>query len=131
MPLSGPGGKIAIFELSKTGKLPDGVIPALVHGNNVMDFTWDPFDNRRLAVACDDGVIKLWKIPEGGLTEPTNEAESEFNAHSDKIYFIKFHPTAKNVLASGRDMKKNNINLLIVSQIFNEDIKKNVFFIKF
>ncbi|KAJ8922826.1 hypothetical protein NQ315_007861 [Exocentrus adspersus] len=101
VPLSGPGGKIAIFELSKTGKLPDGVIPALVHGNNVMDFAWDPFDNGRLAVACDDGVIKLWRIPEGGLTEPTNEPEKEFNAHSDKIYFIKFHPTAKDVFASG------------------------------
>ncbi|XP_072393484.1 coronin-7 [Diabrotica undecimpunctata] len=101
VPLSGPGGKIAIFELSKTGKLPDGVIPALVHGNSVMDFTWDPFDTKRLAVACDDGVVKLWRIPDNGLTEQTNEAEAEFCAHSDKIYFIKFHPTAKDVLASG------------------------------
>ena len=101
VPLSGPGGKIAIFELSKTGKLPDGVIPSLVHGNNVVDFAWDPFDNRYLAVACDDGVIKLWLIPENGLAEPTNEPEREFNAHSEKIYFIKYHPTAKDVLASG------------------------------
>ncbi|XP_066145726.1 coronin-7 isoform X2 [Euwallacea fornicatus] len=101
VPLSGPGGKIAIFELSKTGKLPDGVIPTLVHGNNVMDFQWDPFDYQRLAVACDDGVVKIWKIPSGGLAEPTNEPEGEFNAHGDKIYFIKFHPTAKDILASG------------------------------
>lgn len=50
VPLSGPGGKIAVFELSKAGKLPDGVIPALVHGTTIMDFTWDPFNNRRLAV---------------------------------------------------------------------------------
>ncbi|XP_076251127.1 coronin isoform X1 [Rhynchophorus ferrugineus] len=101
VPLSGPGGKIAIFELNKTGKLPDGVIPTLVQGNNIMDFSWDPFDNHRLAVACDDGVVKLWRIPEGGLTEPTNEPEKEFNAHGDKIYFIKFHPTASNTLATG------------------------------
>ncbi|XP_049826168.1 coronin-7 isoform X2 [Aethina tumida] len=101
VPLSGPGGKIAIFELSKTGKLPDGVIPALVHGNNIMDFAWDPFDNERLAVACDDGVVKLWRIPEDGLMEPTNEPESVISAHSDKIYFVKFHPTAKDVFATG------------------------------
>lgn len=104
VPLSGPGGKIAIFELSKTGKLPDGVIPALVHGNNIMDFAWDPFDNERLAVACDDGVVKLWRIPEDGLMEPTNEPESVISAHSDKIYFIKFHPTAKDVFATGKLM---------------------------
>ncbi|ENN74720.1 hypothetical protein YQE_08702, partial [Dendroctonus ponderosae] len=101
VPLSGPGGKIAIFELSKTGKLPDGVIPTLVHGSNIMDFQWDPFDSDRLAVACDDGSVKLWRIPDNGLLEPTNEPEREFNAHSDKIYFLRFHPTAKDVLASG------------------------------
>ncbi|CAG9819814.1 unnamed protein product [Phaedon cochleariae] len=101
VPLSGPGGKIAVFELSNTGKLPDGVIPALVHGTNVLDFAWDPFDDRRLAVACDDGLVRLWRVPAGGLVEPTNEPEREFVAHSDKIYFLKFHPTARDVLATG------------------------------
>jgi len=56
VPLSGPGGKIAVFELSKTGKLPDGVIPTLVHGTNVMDFAWDPFDCKRLAVGEEQWV---------------------------------------------------------------------------
>nr|XP_022903434.1 coronin-7 isoform X2 [Onthophagus taurus] len=101
VPLSGPGGKIAIFELSKTGRLPDGVIPALVNGNPIMDFTWDPFDNQRLAVACDDGTVRLWRIPETGLQEPTNVFEKDVNAHPDKIYWLKFHPTAQDVLATG------------------------------
>ncbi|KAI4463525.1 coronin [Holotrichia oblita] len=101
VPLSGPGGKIAIFEVTKTGRLPDGVIPALVHGSNIMDFSWDPFDDSHLAVACDDGIVKLWKIPETGLAEPTNSPDREFNAHNDKIYFLKFHSTAKDVLATG------------------------------
>ncbi|KAL3267045.1 hypothetical protein HHI36_011187 [Cryptolaemus montrouzieri] len=101
VPLSGPGGRISILNRNKPGKLPDGVVPSLVQGSNIMDFSWDPFDNCRLAVACDDGIIKLWVIAEDGLKEPTNEPEREFNAHSDKIYSIKFHPTAKDVLASG------------------------------
>lgn len=50
VPLSGPGGKIAVLELKKTGRLPDGVMPALVHGTTVMDFQWNPFDNQQLAV---------------------------------------------------------------------------------
>ncbi|XP_073834070.1 coronin isoform X2 [Musca autumnalis] len=98
VPLSGPGGKIAIFELSKPGRLPDGVIPSLVNGNNIMDFQWDPFDAKRLAVACDDGMVKFWRIPEGGLTEPTNTPEQELNSHLDKIYFIRFHPLAQDIL---------------------------------
>ncbi|XP_021695078.1 coronin-7 isoform X4 [Aedes aegypti] len=105
VPISGAGGKIAIFELSKPGRLPDGVIPSLVNGNNIMDFQWDPFDNQRLAVACDDGSVKIWAIPEGGLTEPTNEPEKELVAHSDKIYIVKYHPLAKNVfLTASYDM---------------------------
>ncbi|KAJ8678987.1 hypothetical protein QAD02_014774 [Eretmocerus hayati] len=100
VPLSGPGGKIAVLELKKTGRLPDGVMPALVHGATVMDFQWDPFNNQRLAVACDDGMIRLWNIPSTGLKEPTNAPDHTIEAHTDKIYLIKFHPLAADVLAS-------------------------------
>ncbi|XP_014609969.1 PREDICTED: coronin-7 isoform X5 [Polistes canadensis] len=100
VPLSGPGGKIAVLELKKTGRLPDGVMPALVHGATVMDFQWDPFNNQRLTVACDDGMIRLWEIPESGLAEPTNEPSHVIEAHADKIYLIKYHPLASDVLAS-------------------------------
>ncbi|XP_034944036.1 coronin-7 isoform X2 [Chelonus insularis] len=100
VPLSGPGGKIAVLELKKTGRLPDGVMPALVHGATIMDFQWDPFNNQRLAVACDDGIIRLWEIPNGGLMEPTNEPKHIIEAHTDKIYLIKYHPLASDVLAS-------------------------------
>lgn len=50
VPLGGLGGRIAVLELAKTGRLPDGVMPALLHGDTVMDFQWDPFNNQRLAV---------------------------------------------------------------------------------
>lgn len=98
VPLAGAGGKIAIFELNKTGRLPDGVIPSLVNGSNIMDFQWNPFNSKQLAVACDDGSVKLWTIPEGGLTEPTNTPNEEINAHTDKIYLMKYHPLAENIL---------------------------------
>ena len=55
VPLEGPGGKIAIFETTKPGRIPDGVVPVLINGTTVMDFGFDPFENRRLATACDDG----------------------------------------------------------------------------
>lgn len=51
--------------------------------------------------ACDDGTIQLWRVPEGGLTEPTNEAEAVLSGHAEKIYFLKFHPLARDVIATG------------------------------
>jgi len=96
--MSGAGGKIAIFELSNTGRLSDGVIPSLVNGSNIMDFQWNPFDISQLVVALDNGIVKVWHIPENGLTESTNVATKEFAAHSEKIQFIKFHPLARDVL---------------------------------
>lgn len=101
VPLNTPGGKVAIFETSKPGRQPDGVIPALVHGNKVMDFMWDPFNNSRLAVGDDSGKLWLWIIPSGGLKEQTNEADFTMAVHAEKIYFVRFHPLAENVLATG------------------------------
>ncbi|XP_059474037.1 coronin-7 [Neocloeon triangulifer] len=101
VPLSGPGGKIAVFELDKTGKLPDGVIPALVNGSSVIDFAWDPFDYSRLLVACDNGTVRAWNISDGGLSESTNEPTLILPGIGEKISFIKFHPLARDVLAIG------------------------------
>ncbi|CAL8081262.1 unnamed protein product [Orchesella dallaii] len=101
VPLNTPGGKVAIFELGTPGRQPDGVIPALVHGSKVMDFMWDPFDNSRLAVGDDSGKLWLWTIPDGGLKEQTNESDFTMAAHAEKIYFVRFHPLAQDVLATG------------------------------
>ena len=47
VPIAGPGGKIAIFDTNKPGRIPDGVQPALINGSTVLDFAFDPFDNNR------------------------------------------------------------------------------------
>lgn len=111
-----------MYELSKAGRQPDGVIPSLVNGSNIMDFQWDPFDADRLAVAMDDGVVKLWRIPADGLKEPTNDAEQELSAHVDKIYFIRFHPTANNILVTA------SYDLTI--KFWNLDTSQNVITLK-
>lgn len=53
-----------------------------------------------LLIACGNGLIRLWEIPESGLAEQTNQSDHTIKAHTDKIYLIKFHPLAADVLAS-------------------------------
>ena len=59
LPLQGPGGKLAVFETRKPGRIADGVTPVLINGTTVMDFAFDPFDNGRLVAACDDGYVRV------------------------------------------------------------------------
>ncbi|NXI39086.1 CORO7 protein, partial [Galbula dea] len=100
LPLLSAGGQIAVLELSKPGRLPDAAVPTIQNGVAVADLTWDPFDPRRLAVAGEDAKIRLWRIPEGGLQETLQEPEAVLRGHTEKIYSIRFHPVASDLLVS-------------------------------
>ncbi|XP_073218897.1 coronin-7 isoform X5 [Lepidochelys kempii] len=100
VPLLSAGGQIAVLELSKPGRLPDTSVPTIENGTPVADFCWDPFDLQRLAVAGDDAKIRLWRVPPGGLQETLLEPEAVLRGHTEKIYSLKFHPLAADILAS-------------------------------
>lgn len=109
VPLSGGGGRVGIVELPK-GATSVSVAPhthpastrvaALLHPAPLQDWAWDPFRPERILVACDDGLVREWIIPDGGLQESTNEPNRTFSAHPDKIYLIRFHPTASDLLTT-------------------------------
>uniref|UniRef100_UPI00398F0BE6 coronin-7-like n=1 Tax=Pristiophorus japonicus TaxID=55135 RepID=UPI00398F0BE6 len=100
IPLSVSGGQIAVLELSKPGRLPDCSLPTIQNSTAVADLSWDPFDCSRLAVAGEDAKIRIWKVPTGGLTEILSDPERTLSGHTEKIYSIRFHPLASDILAS-------------------------------
>ncbi|XP_061568464.1 coronin-7 [Cololabis saira] len=100
VPLSISGGQIAIYERSRPGRQPDSDLPTIQNSVNVADFSWDPFDTHRLAVAGDDAKIRLWRVPEGGLKETLTEPELILRGHTEKIYSVRFHPLASGILVS-------------------------------
>jgi len=100
IPLSGPGGKVGVFETDKAGRIPDGVVPCLINSSNVMDFAWDSFNEAKLVCVTEDGTINIWNIPEGGLTEQVNEPDQKIVAHGDKVSIIKFNPIADGIVAT-------------------------------
>ncbi|XP_041062186.1 coronin-7-like [Carcharodon carcharias] len=100
VPLSVSGGQIAVLELSKPGRLPDSSLPTIQNNAAVADLSWDPFDCHRLAVAGEDAKIRIWRIPIGGLTKILSDPERTLPGHTEKIYSIRFHPLASDILAS-------------------------------
>eukprot|EP00058_Branchiostoma_floridae_P026168 XP_002611658.1 hypothetical protein BRAFLDRAFT_117106 [Branchiostoma floridae] len=104
--------------VSQPGRLPDTGVPTVQNGTTVMDFCWDPFNKRRLAVAAD-ATINIWHIPEGGLTETLTEPEFCLRGHEEKIYCMKFHPTASDIMASASfDMSVRVWDLSAEQQVF-------------
>ncbi|XP_061455796.1 coronin-7 isoform X1 [Rhineura floridana] len=100
IPLLSAGGQVAVLELAKPGRLPDAPMPTIQNGAPVSDLCWDPFDLQRLAIAGEDAKIRLWRIESGGLQQTLLEPEAVLRGHTEKIYSIKFHPLAADILAS-------------------------------
>lgn len=100
VPLLMSGGQISVLELTRPGRLPDAALPTIENGSAVADFCWDPFCTERLAVAGEDAKIRIWCLPKGGLQKTLSQPETILRGHTEKIYSIKFHPLASDILAS-------------------------------
>ncbi|KAM8960400.1 coronin-7-like [Pelodytes ibericus] len=99
LPLAGPGGQVAVLELSQTGRLPD-TLPTVQNSAPVTDLTWDPFNPHRLVTGGEDGRIRVWTIPEKGLTETLTEPYKVLTGHNERVYTVRYHPTSSDILVS-------------------------------
>ncbi|KAI1801624.1 DUF1900-domain-containing protein [Daldinia bambusicola] len=100
------GGAFAVIPLGEKGKLPD-VIPLFRgHTAAVLDTDWNPFNDRLIASASEDGKIMIWEVPQGftlftDAEEPTDVAPvSKLTGHTRKVGQVLFNPAAENILAS-------------------------------
>jgi coronin-7 len=94
------GGQIGIFKLSHTGRQDTDEVLMFQNTANVMDFVFDPFDNHRLVVACDDARIRVWRVPDGGRGGTVKDEEFYLIGHQEKPNVLCFHPQASSLLAS-------------------------------
>jgi coronin-1B/1C/6 len=98
--LSGGGGPVGIFDLKKAGRVEASVPVIAGHSAAVMDFEFNPFHEHIIATGSEDTTIKVWGIPEDGLTETITEPLVDMHGHGKKVTLLRAHPTASNVLAS-------------------------------
>lgn len=72
------------------------------HTKPVLDVAWNPFNDNMIASASEDCTIKLWDIPDGGLTKNMTADDSilTLEGHQRKVQHLQWHPSAENVLMS-------------------------------
>ncbi|TPX31727.1 hypothetical protein SmJEL517_g05008 [Synchytrium microbalum] len=98
-PMAGNGGRLAVIDATKPCRLPNR-LPCFVGGSDLTSFSFDPFDSSRIVTGCDDGKVRIWKVPSGGLQGEDDEAtpQSRFSAHENRVVHLVFHPAAKDVI---------------------------------
>ena len=100
----GGGGPVLVLPFSATGRLPMGYPLINGHSAAVYDTAWNPFNDNMLATGSDDTTVKVWSIPDGGLTESLKDPLVTLSGHGKPVTLLSWHPTAENVLASvGKD----------------------------
>jgi len=103
VPWVGAGGCLLVWPLAKLGRIPTSP-PLITSTAPIADFEFSPFDDRLLVTGADDCHVKIWKIPETGLTENMVNCNGELVGHQKRVYTVNFHPTASNVVVtSGGD----------------------------
>jgi WD40 repeat protein len=53
-----------------------------------------------LSSASDDMTVKIWEVPDGGLTDKLSTPLQTLSGHGKPVTLLHFHPTANNVIAS-------------------------------
>lgn len=96
----GGGGPVAVVDHSKPGRMPSDLPVIAGHKGNLTDFDFNPFNDQVIATGGEDACVKIWTIPEEGLTQNLTDPTQTLEGHSRKVVVLRFHPTASNVLAS-------------------------------
>lgn len=97
---SSGGGTFLVLPLDQVGRVPIDAPKVTGHGRPVLDIEWNPFNDQEIASSSEDGSIKVWHIPENGLSMDLDEYLVDLRGHSRKVNIIRWHPCAEGVIAS-------------------------------
>uniref|UniRef100_A0AAY4DFL9 Coronin n=1 Tax=Denticeps clupeoides TaxID=299321 RepID=A0AAY4DFL9_9TELE len=92
------GGAFLVLPLSKSGRVDQATPTVCGHAAPVLDVQWCPHDDNVIASASEDCTVKVWQIPDGGLTAPLTEAAVTLEGHSKRVGIVAWHPTTLNIL---------------------------------
>jgi coronin-7 len=98
LPWAGAGGRVAIVDIEKRGRLDD--VPFMELGSDCLDFDWCPFDDNKLACVTENAQVQIWDIPESGPEPAMNTPSVALKGHMRRTQLVSWHPWASNVIAS-------------------------------
>ncbi|KNC83213.1 hypothetical protein SARC_04538 [Sphaeroforma arctica JP610] len=98
--LQSGGGAFAVLKHDQVGRLDMNHPKVSGHKAPVLDVQWNPFNANMVASASEDCTVKVWLIPEEGITENTDTPAVTLEGHQKKVGHVMWHPTAADILFS-------------------------------
>jgi len=106
---SGGGGAFLVLPHNKTGRVaPDAPLVA-GHKGPVLDVAFCPHNDNVIASGSEDCYVKVWQIPDGGITRTMTESVVDLVGHQRRVGLVLWHPSAQNILLSAGSDNKVNI----------------------
>jgi coronin-1B/1C/6 len=94
------GGAFLVLPIDKVGRV-DREYPLVSgHRSAVLDIAWCPHNDNVIASGSEDCTVKIWQIPDGGITSTLTQPSVDLVAHQRRVGQIAWHPSALNVLVS-------------------------------
>ncbi|RZF42100.1 hypothetical protein LSTR_LSTR006693 [Laodelphax striatellus] len=95
---SAGGGAFIVLPLSKVGRINADHPLVGGHKGPVLDIAWCPHNDNVIASGSEDCVVKVWHIPDGGISRTLTEPIVDLIYHQRRVGLVLWHPTAQNVL---------------------------------
>jgi coronin-1B/1C/6 len=95
---SAGGGAFIVLPLSKVGRINPDYPLVGGHKGPVLDIAWCPHNDNVIASGSEDCVVKVWQIPDHGLSRTLTEPVVELLYHQRRVGLVLWHPSAQNVL---------------------------------
>uniref|UniRef100_A0A1L8E5K7 Coronin n=1 Tax=Nyssomyia neivai TaxID=330878 RepID=A0A1L8E5K7_9DIPT len=97
---SAGGGAFIVLPHNKVGRINADHPLVGGHKGPVLDIAWCPHNDNVIASGSEDCVVKIWQIPDGGLSRTLTEPVVDLLYHQRRVGLVLWHPSALNVLLS-------------------------------
>lgn len=95
---SAGGGAFIVLPHNKVGRISADHPLVGGHKGPVLDIAWCPHNDNVIASGSEDCVVKVWQIPDGGISRTLTEPVVDLIYHQRRVGLVLWHPTAQNVL---------------------------------
>ncbi|CEF66799.1 Coronin-1C [Strongyloides ratti] len=94
----GSGGPFLVVPVNKIGRIDKDYPYVDAHKAPCLEIVWSPFNDNVIASCSEDTTVKVWLIPDRGLTRTLSEPVVELTGHQKRVNTLVWHPTANNIL---------------------------------